>query len=655
MLFKKYSRPFDPTGSSILNLIIGETRQIANADDRIFIPSHGPYYTASLVVMANGSYLKKGVDYNCILLHREATKATAKEVGCGVQILKAGLAEITIDYQCVGGQYQSVYVVLKDQVDGMGSASTLNPVKFNEIIGRPTLFNAAAHRHPYWEFQGWDILVPPLDQIKNAILARKKAKVQNIFDYLDVKQLQYQSTLDNQVNQLSLDIRTIYDRFKDPVGTVRLTMSPNNPGELRDGGWDQISDRILFKTATNATLGSSVGLSDEIVYPQPDNILLNESDVPIMRDDDEWLYLDNQYPVKPSAGDGRELTDLFNVLYVKGHVKKVMGNSYNASVSADRDSMNEGDTVVVTLTTYKYSPGLEVPYQITGINDSNINIARTGKVVIDGSGKATLTITLVNGGPRTDTTALTVYFLIQGGVSKTINYTLASNQVYTARLNAFVGMTEVVEKQHVLGDRFYLRIDPQGLSGKNVRLSGFFDGTGTHQLWFNGQQANGVNGGYRDFMMPSDGSGLWIEVYSVPTTDTAVTALNFNVQYNSSTIANLSVPSTAFMYNAVWIDPTTNQPITTIRDDRPFQLKITHNSKQVIAFPITVAENTLGSELNPVPNALVQSNLSGSAFSQQFMANRNDRAFPDHLTIWVRNPYLNSKYLINTITIPVEG
>ena len=68
-----------------------------------------------------------------------------------------------------------------------------------------------------------------------------------------------------------------------------------------DGSWVEIGDHVLGFAKTPAILGTTVALSEEIVYPQPDNIILNETDTPILPEDDEWIYQDNEYPVYPGV------------------------------------------------------------------------------------------------------------------------------------------------------------------------------------------------------------------------------------------------------------------------------------------------------------------------------------------------------------------
>lgn len=135
---------------------------------------------------------------------------------------------------------------------------------------------------------------------------------------------------------------------------------------------------------TPALLGTTVALSEEIVYPQPDNIILNETDIPILRDDDEWIYQDNEYPVYPGVVEDydEEIDEQFDLLYVKGYIKTAHGNGYSASASSSKATMVEGDTTTIALTTFKFTPGLRVPYAIEGVGAENITIPKYGYVNI---------------------------------------------------------------------------------------------------------------------------------------------------------------------------------------------------------------------------------------------------------------------------------
>ncbi len=85
--------------------------------------------------------------------------------------------------------------------------------------------------------------------------------------------------------------------------------------------------------------------------------------------------------------------------------------------------VEKGDTTTITLTTFKFTPGLRVPYAIEGVGAENITIPKYGYVNIGLNGNASISFTLKPNSPRTDSNKLTVEFAIMGGV-KNSNSTL---------------------------------------------------------------------------------------------------------------------------------------------------------------------------------------------------------------------------------------
>lgn len=655
MLFREHSRPFDPTGNSALNLIIGEKRHIAELEERVFLPSHGPYYTDSMVVRSGNLRLVRGVDFECILFYKEASAKTGKEVGVGIQIKRTGLVEVVIDYQVVGGQYQSVWPVLVDLMGNQGD-QLINPIYWADIVAKPAKYPAAAHRHPYWEFGGWTDLVTPLNQIINAIYFQDRKKVNEVFEYLDTKLAQYNQNFNIERTKLLNAIKSNYEFFKDPVGRMRWKTTAVNPAITRDGSWVEAGDYIPMTTRTASKIGTTVMLSEEIVYPQPDNTILDESENPMLTDDDEWIYQDNEYPVLPGVVEDydEDIDEQWNLTYIKGYYKVAHGTGFSATVTANRTTINEGEATLFTLNTFKFTPGSVIPYAIEGVGSLNINIPKYGTVTLDQNGVATLNITLVKGSPQTESTQMTVSFMINGGVSKSVPYVLASNTATTAEVKAFEGLNDVAVTKHTVGDTFYLRVSQHGLRGKTVRVTAQFDGSGGHRVFMDNVAASGANGGYRDYVMPADGSDLYILVRTEQATATAVSRLNINVSYNSKTLSSLSLTSSLLVFTAVAWHKVENKAKTVFSDEEPFVIRVTHNSTRPITFPLVVIENTLNAELQPTIPATIMSDYTGTADTPTFRVGRNNRATPDYLTVQIRSPYLNTHTRSVSITVPAE-
>ncbi len=185
-------------------------------------------------------------------------------------------------------------------------------------------------------------------------------------------------------------------------------------------------------------------------------------------------------------------------------------------------------------------------------------------------------------------------------------------------------------KNHVVGDTFYVCISQHGLSGKTVRLTGLFSGQGNHQLHINNKLAVGTNGGYVDVVMPAamvliftylfvQRRWVWFQTSS----------LNFSLSYNSVVLSTYSVPAELLKLEAFWIDSSTNQRITTVKDTKPFKLVVKHNSNQSLSYAVAVTENTVVGEITPDVPASIIGTMTGVVELNIFVVNRGDRSLTE--------------------------
>jgi hypothetical protein len=651
MLFREQSRPFDSTGNSPLNLILAEYRPLETPSDRIFIPSHGPFYTKSLIVTNGGTPLVRGVDYECILFYKEATSVSGKEVGCGIKIIRTGILNVNIDYQVVGGQFQFVFPVLKLLMENLGD-NLIQPIIFNEIIGKPDTFPPSAHRHPYWKFTGWSELITPLDRILNGVYFQDHEKYRNAYDYWYSKQGQFETAFTFKVRQLQQEIENTYIAMREPLGTVRLRTGNRDMGIDREGIWYTENDKVLSFTDIDNDIGNEFSLSEEIVYPQPDNILLDEQDNPILTDSRDWIYLDNEHPIipAPQSDYAEPVDEQFDLLLIRGYRKVLNDDTYSAYITINTlPPLQEGETVTFTLHTNKFDRGLVVPYQITGVHQENISTPKYGTVTLGQNGTATVTLTLLNNGPRTDSTKMNIEFLINGGTSLNLNYVIAANATYRLKAKAVTGINDIKVGSYTVGDTFMLCLSQHGLSGKVVRINSSFN-NGSQQVTINGQV---TTNGFVEVTMPADGSDLYIPVHCSQTASLTVDMLNFNISYNGVNLDWFGLPSSLLVFSVNYIELSTGQIIYEVKDNVPFTYRVQHNSNQQLAFTIQVTENTMGSEMSPVPT-VIYSNFLGEATTGRLMVGRDNKMDPDRLTIRTTNPYLPTETRTITLTIPAE-
>ena len=652
MLFREQSRPFDPTSNSPLNLILAENRPIETPSDRIFIPSHGPYYTKSLIVTNGGTPLVRGVDYECILFYKEATSATGKEVGCGIKIIRTGITYVSIDYQVVGGKFQFVFPVLKLLMENLGE-DLIQPILYSEIIDKPEKFPPSAHKHPYWQFKGWGALLTPLDRILNGIYFQDRQKYRSAYDYWYAKFGQFETGFAFKARQVQIDIDNAYLAMREPLGTLRLRTGNRDMGYDRGGVWFTENDKVLSFTEVDGEISSEFSLSEEIVYPQPDNILLDEQANPILTDTRDWIYLDNEHPILPAPqGDYVEPVDeQFDLLLIRGYRKVSNDDTYSAYITINTlPPLQEGGTVTFTLHTNKFDRGLVVPYRITGVHPENISGPKYGTVTLGQDGTANVSVTLLPNGPRTDATNMNIEFLINGGTSLNLNYVIAANATYRLKAKAVTGINDVKVGSYTIGDSFMLCLSQHGLAGKVVRINASFN-NGLQQVSINGQP---TTNGYVEVTMPANGGDLYVPVRCTQTSTTQVDSLNFNLSYNLTNLDSFTLPSSILSMTVDYVDVSNGNVIYEVKDNVPFTYRIRHNSNQQLSFAIQVTENTMGSEMSPVP-PVVFSNFTGEATVGRLMVSRDNKVDPDRVTIKTTSPYLASDTRTITLTIPANA
>ena len=103
-----------------------------------------------------------------------------------------------------------------------------------------------------------------------------------------------------------------------------------------------------------------------------------------------------------------------------------------------------------------------------------------------------------------------------------------------------------------------------------------------------------------------------------------------------------------------YVDVSNGNVIYEVKDNVPFTYRIRHNSNQQLSFAIQVTENTMGSEMSPVP-PVVFSNFTGEATVGRLMVSRDNKVDPDRVTIKATSPYLASDTRTITLTIPANA
>ena len=633
------SRPYDPTARSVMNLIVGEVRPLTTAEDYIFVPSHGPFYVENAVLRSKGLLLKKGKDYEFKALHMSAAQASGKSVACVIQITNKSLFEVTVDYQVVGGRYSEVYSVLKFLIDNMGEP-IVDYIPWDNIGDKPEKFNPTAHMHPYWEIAGWEGLLTPLNKILQGVYYRKTKRLRDAYDYYYSKEKAFVENRDSKIAYILKSIEQMQLTNIDPLRIIKIVTDTTPPNAETLGVWETVTtinnDRVLGGAGSTAKHGKTVNLSKDIVYPQPDNIILDEQENPILRDDDEWIYQDNQYPTIPLPGDivdedGIEFTaQEWDLFYFKGYHKIAHAGALYASVAADKTQISDGQVVKFKLSSSRYPVGLKVPYQILGVGQANVNVPLTGTITIAANGSAELAVTLVAGSPATYFDVMTFELAIAGGIEASTKYILSTNDTKKIHVDFTANVNDIVKKKALPFEQFFMMVNRTGFldnDSKMVQLNFTFDDGVKHpiKLDYNTTVVPGVAQ-----TVELDNVQDWFSLQIEPTAAFNSKKLNLNVSYKGRVVESASISLEDVIATVYAVNLETGKPVSEIVDDVPFRF-IAETNTTGLLLP-KVMENTVGAELSPEINSSVVIE-NGKAQTPTLTVSRKNRKSEDFVTV----------------------
>lgn len=652
------SRPFDPTASTLLNLIVGEHRPLLNIRDYVFIPSHGPFYANTLVVRSGDRILLRGRDYDCKVLHVAGSKVTGKEVSCIILIKDRTLSSVSIDYQVVGGQYMEVYSELKSIIDNLGS-EYIETIEWLDIADKPAAFNPAAHYQPYWEFKGWEMLYDSLSAILNGITHRKQSKLEQTYKFLDTEIAKFNVWFGQQRTQLHAQFTLVADRTRDQQNSIRLINGREAPPERIYGKWESITtigkDRILGIAGSNATLGTNKNINLDVKYPHPDNILFDEQDAPITRDDDEWIYLDNQYPVYPyvstSPSEGIDFTaQVFDLHHFRAWSKVANTELPTATLTADKTTISDDGTVTFTLRTVNYPAGMEIAYLLEGVGSENISVPIYGTLRLPANGVVSFPVKLLRNSPATYSDTMTLRLGFHNLLSRSVKYTLSSNAIADYDIGFVETIGDLKRASMVPYETIYVKIDQLGIKTfepKLLDLTFRFSDNSRHPIMldFNTPVTAGVV-----TRVSHDADTDWYAISVNPTSFTAATTLNVALASGGRTLANASIrvdPITARVYVE---SMTTATATPTVVDEEPFRFVCITNAVGVLN--TTITNTTVGNQLRP-NTASPTPVISGKAQTNVYTVSRTNRSMPDSVTMQFALP---SGQVLGTyrLTIPAQ-
>lgn len=188
MAYNQVVLELDITGKNINNKVVDEPHILSDRPTRSIAPDYGPFFADedTLKIKDGVRELKRGVHYQVVELHQEATLRYGKEIASVILVIdKSVSSNVTITYQALGGHF-----AYNDKAIANMYQSVMNdnrPVDWMNLFNKPTEFNPAIHRHLLDDVYGFEPVVDLLERIKRAITLGQTSIVLEIVNSLIAK------------------------------------------------------------------------------------------------------------------------------------------------------------------------------------------------------------------------------------------------------------------------------------------------------------------------------------------------------------------------------------------------------------------------------------------------------------------------------------
>jgi len=173
----------DITGTNLDNKIIDEPHTLSNTQVRAISPNYGPFFANSVIIKDGANTLQRGIDYQIVELHSEATQKYGKEISSVILIININVSSnVLITYQALGGHYAYSNTAIANIYSSIINDN--RPVDWKNIFNKPLGFPVTNHLHLLDDVIGFEFIVDYLERIKQAITLGQVKVVHEIINYL---------------------------------------------------------------------------------------------------------------------------------------------------------------------------------------------------------------------------------------------------------------------------------------------------------------------------------------------------------------------------------------------------------------------------------------------------------------------------------------
>lgn len=195
--------PLDPTGVSPDNLVQGEIHDMVRRKVRAIATEYGGFFTNSLKITDTATNAVLAANqYYAAELYELPTAKYGKEI-CGIIVItdEAVGDQVSIDYQCLGGEYSTSLTAVIQQIANLNLDD--RPVAWPNIIAKPSEYPPSHHLHDIGDVYGFEYVVHALDRVRAAIEMGDSASHDAILKYIDQADNEIKALLADSQNALN--------------------------------------------------------------------------------------------------------------------------------------------------------------------------------------------------------------------------------------------------------------------------------------------------------------------------------------------------------------------------------------------------------------------------------------------------------------------
>ena len=113
--------PLDLTATATTNFIQNEVVTFNTVQEKMFVPSKGPFYTLSMEIRhgVTNALLQPETQYKLLQPVKEAIRMSGKEVCAVVYITDNSIPSITISYRVIGGVFSDTASEIRNNYSGV--------------------------------------------------------------------------------------------------------------------------------------------------------------------------------------------------------------------------------------------------------------------------------------------------------------------------------------------------------------------------------------------------------------------------------------------------------------------------------------------------------------------------------------------------------